>query len=69
MATPPIDFQFKVGDKVAYKRDTYRKGTVIATLPTHNIVHVLWKVKTTVVNADELKLIERTNKPENKQIK
>lgn len=58
-----MNFKFKVGDKVAYKRDTYRKGTVIATAPACNKVHVFWKRRTTVVNADELKLIEQTNKP------
>ena len=59
MATPHIDFQFKVGDKVAYQRDTSMKGTVIAIGAGHDKVHVLWAVKTTIVSAEKLTLIYR----------
>lgn len=56
MGNPELGYQFKIGDTVAYRRDTWRKGTVIAIEP--NKVHVLWNKRTTLVDTQKLTLID-----------
>jgi len=60
MGTPGLGYQFKIGDTVAYRKDTWRKGTIIAITPKK--AHILWKIKTTLVDIQKLVLIDsRTN--------
>jgi len=69
MGTPRLGYQFKIGDTVAYRRDTWRKGTVIEINPLSSEVRILWKKYTTTVSDRKLVLINRTNKSANQQLK
>lgn len=73
MGTPGLGYQFKLGDKVAYRKDTWREGTwregtVVEISPLSNKVLVLWARKTVTVDPRKSTLIAHI-KPVDQQIK